>query len=186
MSPELFRGVQRRTMSPSCVGRSSGLPLADKAGATISMLRHKRERSAFPTSNAMGVRQSRALFHLRAAHRAIGGNIKPDIGAIHEEELLLGRFVIPTHAPRSGKIDSTRFGLNGAFAIGIALKESGFSVWACWYRDSRARARRTLRQRQNSMRSGRIATTQEIRERHTVSLTRKRESRRRKWWFTVY
>ena len=66
------------------------------------------------------------LLHLRAARSTIRGNVKPNVSAVDEEKLLLRRFVIPAHSPRSRKVDSARFRLNSAFAIGIALEEGGF------------------------------------------------------------
>ncbi len=123
-SPVAFRGVQRRIVSPSCTGRSSGFPPAVETGSDDFDAAAQAREIGLPYQQGNGRPPIGAFFHLRAAHGAIGGNVKPDIGAINEEELLFRRFVVPAHPTGARKIDGARFGLNSALAIGIALEES--------------------------------------------------------------
>lgn len=52
-------------------------------------------------SSEEGQRRSpvRAFRYLCAACGTVGGNVKPDVCAVNDEDFFLGRFVLPTHAP---------------------------------------------------------------------------------------
>src|SRR5277367_4114365 len=63
----------------------------------------------------------RAFFYFGAADGAIGGDVEPDVGAVHDEKFLLGRFVFPTHAAGLGEIDDAGFGRAACAAASIAV-----------------------------------------------------------------
>ena len=84
----------------------------------IGLPRQQRERRA-PVG---------AFFYFSAADGAVGGNVEPNVGAVHNEKFLLGGFIFPAHASGLREIDDAGFGgaFAGAAGVAVALVERGF------------------------------------------------------------
>jgi len=66
-----------------------------------------------------------ALLDRDASDGAVGGDVKPDVLPIHEEEFLFGGFVLPAHATGSAEEDGAGLETNVSAAFRIALEKSG-------------------------------------------------------------